>query len=77
MARDVWRLIEREAAPSPFVLGARFSVADLYLAVLSRWMGNEDWMPGNCPRVEALARAVAERPAAGAAWRRHFEVPPA
>lgn len=76
MARDIWRLIEREAAPAPFVLGARFSVADLYLAVLSRWLGNESWMPDNCPRIEALARAVATRPAAGAAWRRHFAVPP-
>lgn len=76
MARDIWRLIEREAAPAPFVLGARFSMADLYLAVLSRWMGNEEWMPSNCPRIEALVRAVAARPAAGAAWRRHFAVPP-
>jgi len=33
-------------------------------------------MPANCPRVEALARAVAARPAVGAAWRRHFDVPP-
>lgn len=76
MARDIWRLIEREAAPAPFVLGARFSAADLYLSVLSRWMGGEDWMPANCPRIQALARAVALRPVAGAAWRRHFAVPP-
>jgi len=76
MAHEIWRIIEREAAPSPFVLGARFSAADLYLSVLSRWMGNEGWMPANCPRIEALARAVAARPAAGAAWRRHFAVPP-
>jgi GST-like protein len=76
MARDIWRLIEREAAPAPFVLGPRFSMADLYLAVLSRWLDNEAWMPANCPRVEGLARAVAARPAAGGAWRRHFAVPP-
>ena len=75
MAREIWRVIEREAAPSPFVLGERFSMADLYLAVLSRWTRGEDWMPRNCPRIEGLARAVAERPAAGAAWCRHFAVP--
>ena len=75
MARDIWRIIEREAAPAPFVLGERFSMADLYLAVLSRWMGGESWMPANCPRVEGLALAVAARPAAGAAWWRHFAVP--
>lgn len=77
MARDLWRLIEREAAPAPFVLGARFSMADLYLAVLSRWMGGEAWMRTDCPRIEALAHAVALRPAAGAAWHRHFAVPAA
>ena len=76
MARDIWRLVEREAAPAPFVLGERFSMADLYLAMFSRWLGDEDWMAANCPRVDALARAVAARPKAGAAWRRHFGVPP-
>lgn len=75
MAREVWRLIEAEAAPAPFVLGSRFSLADIYLAVLSRWMGNEAWMPGNCPRVQALARAVAARPRLATAWAGHFEVP--
>jgi GST-like protein len=72
MARAIWRIVEVEAAPSPFLLGGRFSVADLYLATLSRWMGNESWMPAHCPRIEALVRAVAARPAAGAVWRRHF-----
>jgi GST-like protein len=77
MAHDILRLVEREAAPAPFLLGERFSMADLYLAVLSRWMDGVTWTPANCPRIEALARAVAERPAAGAAWRRHFAAPPA
>ncbi|MBV1798219.1 glutathione S-transferase family protein [Siccirubricoccus sp. G192] len=77
MGQEIWRIIEESAAPSPFLLGARFSVADPYLAVLSRWMGGEAWMPAHCPRIEALARAVAARPASGPAWRRHFADPPA
>jgi GST-like protein len=76
MGREIWRMVEREAAPAPFVLGDRFSLADIYIAPLSRWLDGEGWMPANCPRIEALARAVASRPAAGAAWRRHFAVPP-
>jgi GST-like protein len=72
MGRAVWRLIEEHAAPEPFVLGARFSVADCYLAVLSRWMDGEAWMPAHCPRVERLARSVAARPAVAPVWRRHF-----
>jgi GST-like protein len=72
MARDIWRIVEREAAPAPFILGARFSLADIYAAPLSRWLDGDAWMPAECPRIEALARAVAARPAAGAVWRRHF-----
>jgi GST-like protein len=75
MGRDIWRLIEAGAAPAPFVLGERFSLADIYLAVLSCWMGNEAWMPGHCPRIQALAHAVATRPRLAAAWARHFDVP--
>lgn len=72
MAREVWQVIEAHAAPSPFVLGARFSVADPFLALLSRWLGGAAWMPSHCPRIEALARAVAERPGSGPVWARHF-----
>lgn len=72
MAREVWQVIELHAAPSPFVLGARLSVTDLHLAVLSRWMGNTEWLAAHCPRIEALTQAVAARPRAGAVWARHF-----
>jgi GST-like protein len=71
MGREVWRLIERECAPSPFVLGDRFSVADIYLAALSRWNKGAEWMPAECPRVEALVRAVSSRPRIAPVWRRH------
>lgn len=77
MGRAVWRIVEdhaglRGSAEEPFLLGARFSVADIYLAVLSRWMGGEAWMPEHCPRVERLTRAVAVRPAVAPVWQRHF-----
>ncbi|MBK1661084.1 glutathione S-transferase family protein [Paracraurococcus ruber] len=76
MARETWRIIEAEARPDPFLLGQRLTLADLHLAVLSRWMGNEaEWMPAHCPRVQSLARAVATRPRLAAAWGRHFAVP--
>ena len=75
MSREIWRLIEAGAEPGPFVLGGRLSLADLTLAVLSRWMGNEAWMPDHLPRIQDLARAVTTRPRLAAAWARHFEVP--
>ncbi|MFC7693227.1 glutathione S-transferase family protein [Paeniroseomonas aquatica] len=72
MGRDIWRLVEREAAPAPFILGGRFSLADLYLGFLSRWMGGRQWIPANCPKVEAMAQAVAARPRIAPVWARHI-----
>lgn len=77
MYRDLWLMVEREAGlagdpAAPFLLGVRFSVADIYLAVLSRWLKGKDWLPGACPRLATLARAVAARPAIAPVWQRHF-----
>ncbi len=72
MGRAVWRLVEAEIAPAPYLLGERFCVADLYLAFLSRWMGGREWTPANCPKVEALAQAVAARPRVAPVWAKHI-----
>ena len=73
MGRDILRLIETQAltGPGPYLLGGRFSLADLVIATLSRWMGGRQWTPANCPRIETLTEAVAARPAIAAIWRRH------
>jgi GST-like protein len=76
MGRDVLRVVEAHAglrgtAGTPFLLGARFSLADIPIAVMSRWMGGRQWTPAHCPRIEALSRAVAARPAIAPLWRRH------
>ncbi|MBX9698713.1 MAG: glutathione S-transferase family protein [Acetobacteraceae bacterium] len=73
MGRDILRLIETQAltGPGPYLLADRFSLADLVIATLSRWIGGRQWTPTNCPRIEALAQAVAARPATAAIWRRH------
>lgn len=72
IGREVFRVVEDVARPDPFVLGSRFSMADLYVAVLSRWLGGREWTPANLPRVEALAQAVRARPAVAPIWARHF-----
>jgi len=76
MAREVWQVIEAHAGLSgdpaaPFLLGARFTVADVYLAVLSRWLGGIEWTPAHCPKLDILAQAVAARPAITPLWHRH------
>jgi GST-like protein len=76
LGRDTMRIIEEHAGltgaqEAPFLLGERFSAADLYIAVMSRWMGGRSWTPANLPRIEALTRAVAARPAVAPLWERH------
>ncbi len=75
LGHDVLRVIEAHAGlrggEAPFLLGARFSLADIPIAVMSRWMGGRVWTPANLPRVEALAQAVAARPAIAPIWARH------
>ncbi|HYF08523.1 MAG TPA: glutathione S-transferase family protein [Acetobacteraceae bacterium] len=77
MVREVWRIVEEHAGlrgttAEPYLLGARFSLADPYLAVLPRWCGGRDWLPAACPRLATLARAVAARRAIAPIWARHF-----
>lgn len=77
MYRALWRLVEAEAGltgdpAAPFLLGARFTIADAYLGVLSRWVGGRDWLPGACPKLAVLGAAVAARPRIAPVWARHF-----
>jgi len=75
MGREVLRVIETHAGlrggDAPFLLGDRFCLADIPLAVMSRWMGGRAWTPANLPKLEALAQAVAARPAIAPIWAAH------
>ncbi|MBW6397121.1 glutathione S-transferase family protein [Roseomonas sp. HJA6] len=77
MYRDLWRLIEAEAGltgepAAPYLLGARFTIADAYLTVLPRWADGRGWLPEACPKLAALGRAVAARPRIAPVWTRHY-----
>jgi GST-like protein len=77
MYRELWRLVEAEAGftgdpAAPYLLGARFTIADAYIAVLSRWLGGAAWLPEACPRLAALGKAVASRPRIAPIWQRHW-----
>ncbi len=75
MGREVLTVIEQHAglrgSSAPYLLGERFCLADIPLAVMSRWMGGRDWTPAHCPRLQALAMAVRARPAIAPVWGRH------
>ncbi|KAA3631035.1 MAG: glutathione S-transferase family protein [Proteobacteria bacterium] len=75
-AREIWRarwlVLEAQIAGEPWLLAWGFTLADMYLGVVSRWAQQDDWRPANLPRVERIACALAERPATAAVWARHF-----
>ena len=67
-----WLLVEDAAAGNPWFLAGRFSLLDIYAAVISRWAQTSDWHLTNLPHVERMAAATAARPRTALVWRRHF-----
>lgn len=73
-----WRLIEEalgeaglKEGEGPFLLGGRFSAADIYLAMLGSWHHDLPGFLEASPRVAGLMRAVAARPAIAPLWREY------
>lgn len=76
--RWFWILFEREledrGRPGPYALGGEnFSALDLYVANLAGWYNPIEWRAPNVPRIEAIRRAVAQRPKLASLWTRHFD----
>ncbi len=60
-------LFEAELSDTgPYFLGERICILDYYVWMLSYWVGDRTWLVRDCPKVEALTRAVRERPAVAA-----------
>ena len=66
-----WPLVEGAIAGEPWLLASGFCATDLYLSVLSRWDLDPTWRAEHLPKVDAIARAVAQRPRSGPILRRH------
>jgi glutathione S-transferase len=67
----VWdRLDAHLAAHGPYILGTRFSLADLYATMLMRWSRNMPRAATAWPALDALAKAVKARPS----WKRLYEI---
>lgn len=74
-----WRIIEAALGESdgPYLLGERFSAADLYLAMLAGWHQDLAAFLSGHPRAERMMRAVAARPAIAPLWRQYYGHKPA
>ena len=70
--RDRLQIVEAAIAGDPWLLPSGLSIADVYLAVVSRWAQLGDWRPDHVPRIEAIAAAIATHPRIGEVWRRHW-----
>jgi glutathione S-transferase len=60
-ARRHYVLLESEVPLTPFVFGDRISMLDLYLWMLIQWH-DPAWASTHCPKIWALAQAIAQRP---------------
>lgn len=69
-----WRLLEDALGDTggPFLLGERFSAADIYLAMLAGWHHDLAAFLQVAPRVARLMRSVATRPAIAPLWRENY-----
>ena len=59
-----WRIVEDRLADSgPYLLGARFSAADIFLVMLATWFESKEDLFEMCPNVGRCFALAAERPA--------------
>jgi glutathione S-transferase len=70
--RERWRAVEEAAGGGGSFLPTGFSAVDLSVAVISRWEVGDEWRAKEGRKLDAIARAVAERPSIAPVWRRHF-----
>jgi glutathione S-transferase len=62
--RETWKVIDDQIGDSKWILGDRFSAADIYLFMLTTWLAPSRGHPSTdeFPNVKRIAEAVARRP---------------
>lgn len=70
-----WEQMERSLSPAPWLLGAEFSLLDLYLGVMTQWRPRRAWFAQHCPELHAVALAVDAKPELAQVWARNFGSP--
>lgn len=70
--KERWQLIEAAIAGTPWLLASGFTITDLAIANVSRWIDDKDWRAANLPKIENIHAAIHARPKAGKVWMDHF-----
>ncbi|WP_413763929.1 glutathione S-transferase family protein [Variovorax sp. Varisp41] len=72
-----WRLMDTQiAAPSPYLLGERIGMLDLYVAVMSRWTPCRERFYREAPRMAEVVKRVDAEPRLAAFWAERFPFTP-
>lgn len=69
---DMWRYLETQLPPGPWVLGERFSALDLYVSVMTHWRPRRPWFAQHCPKLSRVALRVDAMHALAGVWVRNF-----
>jgi GST-like protein len=67
-----WSIMEAGLDPSPYLLGDRLSVLDLYVTVVSRWTSRDALHKLVAPRLGEAVRRVEADPRLAALWAERF-----
>lgn len=70
--KALWQQVEASIEPDPWFLGARLSALDLYVGAMVHWRPRQAWFADHCPRLTAVAAAIAGHPRLLSVWARNF-----
>ena len=75
--RETWKVIDDQIGDNEWVLGGRYSAADIYLFMLTTWIRSAKGHPAisEYPNVDRIARLVVERPSVQRVYKPWFENP--
>ena len=61
--RETWKIVDEQIGANPWVLGARFGAADIYLFMLTTWLRPSRGQPSvdEFPNVKRIADVVQSR----------------
>lgn len=68
----LWRHLESDVSAGEWVLGAEFSVLDVYIAVMTHWRPGRSWFAAQCPCLHAIAARADDHPLLQVVLRRNF-----
>jgi len=67
-----WRIMDSQVSPAPYLTGARLSVLDLYIAVVSRWSPRRPTFYAAAPGLAKVVRRVDAEPGLQRLWAERF-----